>query len=185
MLFNSPFLSLLAIAGLSNASLIKHKRDTGISLYAYGSDTNGAPVFYSEGLAYIGQKGLDDVTRVQTNITFGGDSSDSSVPWPIYANSSTVTFNETLYMYILPSSGAFSQVGFATNSSLPDGAVDTGFAWFGTSVAYAASESDYELMFWGLNTTTDGVYGLYWNGGAITDGAFPITLKSTPPTQTN
>lgn len=82
----------------------------------------------SLGLAYIGLTGLDDVTGVQTNITFTEDPNDTTVPWTITANSSTVTFNETLYMYIVPDSGNMTQVGFAANGSVPDGGVTTGFA---------------------------------------------------------
>jgi hypothetical protein len=31
----------------------------------------------------------------------------------------------------------------------------------GTQVAYAASESDYELLFWATSTNETGIYGLY------------------------
>ncbi|KAH6674327.1 hypothetical protein B0J14DRAFT_589746 [Halenospora varia] len=186
MLFQaSSILSLLALTGVLSAASIRPQKRTSvsdISLWGYGAYSNGAKIFYSEGLAYIGLTGLDDVTGVQTNITFTEDPNDTTVPWTITANSSTVTFNETLYMYIVPDSGNMTQVGFAANGSVPDGGVTTGFAWFGKNVAYAASESDYEMMFWGLNTTTEGVFGLYWNGGSLLDGAFPVTVKSTAPT---
>jgi hypothetical protein len=121
-----------------------------------------------------------DGASVQTNITVTA-SDDATEPWTIAANSSTVSFNETIYMYLIPNSGGFTQIGFASNSSLPDEAVTTGWAWFGTSVAYATSESDYELMCWALETDTTGVYGLYWNAGTITNGSVPVTLKKTPP----
>lgn len=135
------------------------------------------------GLAYFGKTTLDESTGTQTNITFA-TSDDTTTPWSITANSTIVSFNETNYLYIIPSSGGFEQVGFSTNSSLPTGAVNEGFAWFGKSVAYAASSSDYQLMFYGLATNTTGVYGLYWNAGTLTDGAFPVAVKSTPPTFT-
>ena len=138
-----------------------------------------------EGLAYIGLTGPSNAS-VSPNVTFTIDSSDSTIPWTITANSSTVSFNETLSMYIIPTTGAFSQVGYSTNASLPDGAVNVGFSLFGKSVAYSASESDLELMFWAANSTTDGVYGLYWDASAdasaIPDGAVPVVVKTTVPT---
>ena len=36
---------------------------------------------------------------------------------------------------------------YTSNDTAPTGAVTTGFAWFGTQVAYAANESNYELLF--------------------------------------
>jgi hypothetical protein len=192
----TSFAALLALSGVSNAATIKNmKRDTvSTSLYAYGSETNGAQVFYADGkytkfptypsannqtgLAYIGSGALDNATT-QTNITFATDSSSTTIPWPITANSSSVTFNETQYLYIIPTNGSFEQVGFASNSSVPTNGVTTGFTWFGTSVAYAASDSDYEIMFWAANTTTAGVYALYWNAaGTPVAGSFPVVLKN-------
>jgi hypothetical protein len=88
-------------------------------------------------------------------------------------------------MYIVPTNGSFSAVGFA--SSLPTGAVDTGFAFFGTNVAYAASSSNYKLLFWGSNTSVSGIYQLNWNAAATTlpDSAFPVTVKTTAPVSFN
>ena len=194
---------LLALCGLSNAAAFKHRRDTlsDITVYAYGTESNGDPVFYANGkfcrlffeffcliwelgLAYIGQQspGWSGTT---TNITFTSDSEDTSVPWTIAANSTSVSFNETYEMYIVPTSGSFTQVGFtstSSNSSLPSGAVTTGFGWFGTSVAYVANASDYELMFWAASTNVTGIYALYWDAfGTPTNGSFPVALKSTPP----
>lgn len=92
-------------------------------------------------------------------------------------------------MYILPTTGSFSQVGFSTTADLPSGAVDTGFAFMGTNVAYAASESNYEMMFWGTNTTSTGIFALNWNAAAavadIPEGAFPVTVKTTHPVSFN
>ena len=53
-------------------------------------------------------------------------------------------------------------------------------------VRYAASESDYEMMFYASATNTSGVYALYWNAVASTDdivnGSFPVVVKTTAPT---
>ncbi|TVY78420.1 hypothetical protein LSUE1_G003710 [Lachnellula suecica] len=184
MLFAS-FATLLALSGVSSAASFSKRDTVTTTLFGYGSGTNGAPVFYADGLAYIGQTGFSTSNGTQTNITFTADTTSTTTAWPIAANSSTVTFNETLNFYIIPTNGSFAQAGFSTDANLPSGAVNTGFTWFGTAVAYAQSDSNYELMFWAANTTEDGIYGLYWNqAGTPLDGAFPVTLKVSPPTET-
>jgi hypothetical protein len=113
------------------------------------------------GLAYIGLQ-APTWSGISTNITFVTDPSDDTVAWTISADSTTVSFNETLELYIVPTNTSYTQVGFvSTTATAPTGAVTTGFAWFGTQVAYAASESDYELMFWATSTNETGIYGLY------------------------
>ena len=140
-----------------------------------------------KGLAYIGDTNSLASASVVTNVTFIVNPDDTTVPWTITANSSTDTLNATYSMYIVPTSGSFTQVGFtSSNSTLPTGAVTTGFSFFGTNVAYAASSSDYELQFWANATTTDGIYALYWNAVStdVPSGAFPVTVKTTTPTVT-
>lgn len=113
------------------------------------------------GLAYIGLQ-APTWSGTSTNITFTTNSSDDTVPWTINTNSTTISFNETLELYIVPANTSYTQVGFvSTTGTAPAGAVTTGFAWFGAQVAYAASESDYELMFWATSTNETGIYGLY------------------------
>jgi hypothetical protein len=52
-------------------------------------------------------------------------------PWPIKANSITVSFNEARHKYIILTSGSYSQVGFAANATLPTNAIITGSTWLG------------------------------------------------------
>jgi hypothetical protein len=55
MLFNfSSTASLLALCVLSSAASLKHKRATksGVTLYAYGENANGGPVFYADGKSF-------------------------------------------------------------------------------------------------------------------------------------
>ncbi|KAE9378162.1 hypothetical protein N431DRAFT_399624 [Stipitochalara longipes BDJ] len=186
--------SLLALCSLSSAASLPHKRSTesGVSLFVYGTDTggdgpNGGPIFYVDGLAYVGTTIAPSWATVATNITFTLDPDSTTTAWTISPNSSTVTFNSTESMYIIPTTGSFTQVGFSSSTdTLPTDAVTTGFTFFGTNVAYAASDSNYELMFWASATNTSGVYALYWNAAASTDdlinGSFPVTVKTTAPT---
>jgi len=183
---------LFAICSSSNAATLAQKRDTlaNITIFAYGAATPGLPVFYADGLAYIGRTPPTFATMA-TNITFATDSTSTTVPWTIAANSTTQSFNETLDLYIVTTADSFTQVGFASSDTLPTDANTTGFTWFGSSVAFAASDSNFELQFWANATTEEGIYGLYWNtattaaaaaDGTVMDGSFPVTLKSTPPT---
>ncbi|KAH8782454.1 hypothetical protein BGZ57DRAFT_239107 [Hyaloscypha finlandica] len=194
MLFKSASAaSLLALCSLSSAASLHHKRTTesGIFLYVYGTDSsgngpNGGPVFYADGLAYAGTAAAPSWATVATNVTFTLDSDSTTTAWTISPNNSTVSFNSTKSMYIVPTTGSFTQVGFSSsNDTLPTDAVTTGFTFFGTSVAYAASDSDYEMMFWATATNTTGIYALYWNAAAsnddIVNGSFPVTVKATPP----
>jgi hypothetical protein len=125
---------------------------------------------------------VDAATGTQSNITITA-ADNNTTPWSIAANSSTVSFNETLYMVLNPTTT--SQIEFTSKSNMPSGFVNTGLAWFGTTVAYAANESDYELSFAGVPTNTTGVYALYFTVGTdiITD-SFPVSVKSTAPALT-
>ncbi|KAH8588999.1 hypothetical protein B0O99DRAFT_342394 [Bisporella sp. PMI_857] len=186
----SKGLFLLAFCSLSSANSMawNRRRDTtgsGISLYAYGGGTNGAPVFYDNGLAYIGYPALSSAS---TNITFTVDTNAAADPWYIAANTtdsvnSTAAFTGSPMFYIVPTDGSFEQAGFAANASaVPAGGKTTGFSWFGTSVAFAGSESDFEMAFWAVNTNTTGIWSLYWSkNNTNVDNSVSIVLKSTPP----
>lgn len=130
-----------------------------------------------------------------TNITFSTTSSSLTSPWTISANLTneaytTAPFVDDSYsLYIVPTSGSFEQVGFLSNddnssSTVPTNATTTGFTWYGTSVCYAASSSNYELNFWANATNTTGIFSVHWNSEGTAQGsAFPISIKSTFPTR--
>jgi len=235
MLFKSATAaSVLGFCSLSSSAFLPHKRSTesGTSLYVYGTDPsgdgpNGRPIFYADGkahlhfhawtplifgkgLAYVGSTTPSWATAA-TNITFTLDPDSTTTAWTISPNSTTVSFNSTKSMYIVPTTGDFTQVGFSSsNDTLPTYAVTTGFTFFGTNVAYvfslgtnipwitflkvtadpdiiryAANGSNYELLFWAAATNTSGLYALYWNAAAsngnMVNGSFPVTVKTTPP----
>lgn len=87
-------------------------------------------------------------------------------------------------MYIVPTLGSFYQVGFvatnSTNSTIPDGAVTTGFNWYGKSAAYV-NYSDFQLQFWAVGTNTTGLWQMVWNAQAsiIPVDNFPVVIKKT------
>jgi hypothetical protein len=86
-------------------------------------------------------------------------------------------------MYVITTSGSFSQVGFlSSNGTAPTGAVTSGFNFFGTNVAYAASNTDYQMQFWATSTNTTGLWQLMWNANGQSEAnSVPVALKSTPP----
>jgi hypothetical protein len=195
---------LLAMSSFSNAVALNNRQaDSNITLFVYGSDVNGAPLFYADGKliarceinsqpqtiltcalgkAYFGLNPVNEITGTQTNVTVA-TSGDTTTPWSVAANSSTVSFNETLYMALNPITT--SQIEFTPANNMTADYVNTGLAWFGTSVAYAADESNYQLSFAGLATNTSGVYALYFVVGTDSiDGSFPVSVKSTAPVLT-
>lgn len=148
-------------------------------------------------------------SRRLTPSVSSSDSSSTTIPWTVSSNDSTIT--DSLTLYIVPTSGSFTQVGFyeSSNSStyhaftdlalqtqltlsspgstLPTGAVTTGFTLFGASLAYQATDGSLELQFWAQATNTTGVWELIWNaggeGGESVDGLAitPVTLKTMAP----
>ncbi|KAA8569551.1 hypothetical protein MFRU_004g03040 [Monilinia fructicola] len=189
---------LLTLAGLSAAtpspSDTLNERDTtaatvsGLGIYAYGSDINGQPVFYSDGNAYIGSVAPPGAGE-SVNITFSTtDPTSTTSVWSISANTTsdngTLPFpNNSLSFYIVPTNGSFERAGFgSSNTTLPTGSVTEGFVLYGKQIAYKTSAGELELQFWAAATNATGVWGLYWNSaGSAIDGAFPVVLKTTAP----
>jgi hypothetical protein len=54
MMFKSAIIaSLLALSALSSAASLKYKRTTqSVTLYGYGDNANGGPVFYADGKSF-------------------------------------------------------------------------------------------------------------------------------------
>ncbi|KAG4413610.1 hypothetical protein IFR04_013232, partial [Cadophora malorum] len=157
-------LALLGLTGFASAAS-NSKRTTsgsGITLYAYGGNTNGAPVFYSEGLAYIGLPSLTTAfSNTSSNITFTVPSTLSSTtsdsqPWTITSNTTTTTnstgISTNTTFYINPTGS--QQAGFTSNTTTDSGIATTGFMFYGTAVAYSTG-SDMEQAFWAVETGTD------------------------------
>jgi hypothetical protein len=116
-----------------------------------------------------------------SNITFTTYGEATSTPWTATSNTSAFSGNPELY--IITTSGSFSQVGFLTaNDTAATGETSLGFTFFGTTVAYAANDSDYQMQFWAASTNTTGIWKLMWNAnGKLESNSVPVVLKSTPP----
>ncbi|KAK6584113.1 hypothetical protein PZA11_003843 [Diplocarpon coronariae] len=184
MLFPTPIASLLALSSVAIGTRVHHKRaqQSNTTLYAY-AEGPGYPVIYSdEGLAYFGKPGEANSTH-NIPITFTVEDEDRSIPWTIEPHTDTVTFNETMAMYIKPIRGTFAQIGFASLDNLPAGSTTAGFTFYGNSVAYGAGDPTIELTFWGNKTSTHGVFGLYWDAHSNNrpSTAFPVALRKIAP----
>jgi len=174
----------MALFGLSRASsFFPNGLLTNITLHAYGGEANGAPVFYGDGLAYIGNTLPTSWPGPLSSITFTSESRSTTTPWNITFAENVPDSSITYSMYIVSTSTSASQVGFApSNEEVPAGGTMIGFTWFGKEVAYATS-SKLKMQFWASATNTTGVWALYWNENAASfDDAFPVTLKSIAPT---
>ncbi|KAI9048531.1 hypothetical protein LZ554_007364 [Drepanopeziza brunnea f. sp. 'monogermtubi'] len=184
MFSTAKIASALALSSLASGMALNHKREaeTGVPLFVYGAGF-GTPLIYSDGLAYFGRSAPAGAA-VSTNVTFTLDNADITVPWTISPSSSTVTFSSDLSMYIKPSNGSFTRVGFSTAADLPTGAINTGFTFYGTAVSHVSSDSSYELNFWANATTTPNAFALYWKstGATVPSTAFSVVVKRTSPT---
>jgi hypothetical protein len=101
----------------------------------------------------------------------------------VTGNFSTTTERE---FYIVNTSGAYEQAGFVeANSSLPSGAVKTGFMTYGAYIMYLDNNTMLS-EFWAETTNTIGVWALKWNedGSSRTDSV-PVSLKTMAPTSPN
>jgi hypothetical protein len=118
---------------------------------------------------------------VASNITFTTYGEATNTPWTAISNTSAFSGNPELY--IITTSGSFSQVGFlAANDTAATGETTLGLTFFGTTVAYAANDSDYQMQFWATSTNTTGIWQLMWNAnGKLESNSIPVVLKSTPP----
>lgn len=94
--------------------------------------------------------------------------------------------NGTREFYINVADGAYDEAGFldvSNNASLPSGAVDVGFTFYGTQVFYATTSGDWEAQFWVNETSTVGYWELLWNTEGIeSPNTHPVTIKTTAPT---
>jgi hypothetical protein len=136
--------------------------------------------WFLSGLAYIGNSAPPWLS-VASNITFTTYGEATTTPWIVTSN--TTAFSGNPKLYIITTSGSFSQVGFLpANDTAAGGETISGLTFYGTNVAYAASDSDYQMQFWATSTNTTGVWQLMWNAnGKLESNSVPVVLKSTPP----
>ncbi|GAM34490.1 hypothetical protein TCE0_015r02103 [Talaromyces pinophilus] len=179
MRFKAVF-CLLALPSFGLAAeMARVAKQTGIvQVYAYGTNISGLPIYAGEdGLAFISES-----SRGLATIDWHIDSTGER-PWNVTGNFSTTAERE---FYIVTTSGAYEQVGFVeANSSLPSGAVKTGFMTYGAYIMYL-DNSTMLSEFWAQATNTTGVWALKWNeDGLSRTDSVPVSLKTMAPTRAN
>ncbi|KFY13666.1 hypothetical protein V492_03118 [Pseudogymnoascus sp. VKM F-4246] len=179
--------ALLAITRVASSQAVDPTSASNFTLYAYGRNITGLTVFYADGLAYIGTTPPSGAS-VTSNITFStSDSTSETSTWNVTSTNSA--FSITPSLYIVPTDRTFEQVGFysSNNSSLPTGAVTTGFVLFGNYLSYIASDGTMQQQFWAQATDIAGTWKLMWNaggeGGVAADGFMitPVSIKVRAP----
>lgn len=107
--------------------------------------------------------------------------SADATTWPVSPNDTA--WSSSPVLYINPSSGAFDSVGFVnTTDATSDGAVTSGFIFYGKNVMYQDSTGIMQAKFWATKTDQADVWILKWNSdGASQDNSVPVAIKSTPP----
>ncbi|KUJ08755.1 uncharacterized protein LY89DRAFT_764088 [Mollisia scopiformis] len=149
------------------------------TLYAYGTNISGLPVFYMNSLAYIGYQIPSDLGG--TNITFTmNDTSLYPQKNTTAGGSGTITGNPKLY--IDTSTDAIAQPGFTTNDTDTTAATTTGFRFLGTDIYWKASDGTLLANFWATETDMDGVWSLVWNEPDDTlDNSTPVVIQNMAP----
>ncbi|EEA28481.1 hypothetical protein PMAA_032890 [Talaromyces marneffei ATCC 18224] len=190
--------SLLALPGFGIAAdmAIISKHIGAVQVYAYGTNISGLPVYAGQdGMAYISESSenlttidckhiLEGISSILTSLTLLVNiDSTGKLPWNVTGNFSTTIDRE---FYIVTTSGAYEQAGFVeANSSLPSGAVKTGFMTYGAYIVYLDTNKILS-EFWAQAINTAGTWALKWNeDGSSQTNSVPVSLKTMAPTRPN
>jgi hypothetical protein len=186
MLFHARQLLLLALglAASTSASPVPQSPSATapFKLWAFGSGAfSGYPVFYLNGLAYVGQPPTaDSLNETAINIT---PMSSDTTKWACEPSDTSISWKAPYYFYIIPDSG-FTSVGFTTTSDLPAGATTTSFSFVEDQVFWTSPDGDLESAFW-VSPVSSQLWQLNWNAdGTNESGSVPVSLKKRGPSAT-
>ncbi|KAF3761601.1 hypothetical protein M406DRAFT_74551 [Cryphonectria parasitica EP155] len=178
------YLTMLVLgAALTTASpainTARASSDAAAPYFAYGTGVNGLPLWYGDGVAYLGKFHPSNVTN-SANVTL--TLSDKSIKTVVNKTNSADPDVGSSLLYINTVSGAFSEVGF-TNDSSTDEHTTTGFGLLGTMLVWENSKGDLDSSWYAEPVTEDQtVYKLLWNTDLVSsDTAVAVVLKKTPP----
>ncbi|KAI0429455.1 hypothetical protein F5Y09DRAFT_310287 [Xylaria sp. FL1042] len=155
-------------------------------LYAYGGGISGAQVFYSNGMAFVGnQTQMDDeeaasvvFTTGPNNAFVGNPDMKSSRGIPTWSNKA----------FFIPSATSLSHnVGFTSKTSEPDTDADmdtSGFIFYGATALHLNADNTLHGLWYVLPTPSSRVWSLHWNAtGDKSDGHLSVTLRNVAPVQ--
>ncbi|QKX53199.1 uncharacterized protein TRUGW13939_00275 [Talaromyces rugulosus] len=157
------------------------------TLYAYGTNISGSQVFYSQGIAQIGDVRYANSSNV-SNVYFYEESGKfianpniTSTTASLKASESNTTWTD-LSFYIPKSSG--QPLGFTTNINSAE--VTTGsWHFYGEYAFIENSAGQLESHFFAQPTDVDGVYNILWSLSDQAQLASPeiksISIRTIPP----
>ncbi|RMZ70754.1 cytochrome p450 [Pyrenophora seminiperda CCB06] len=148
-------------------------------LYAYGEDLSGFPLFYADGLAYVGDASafnssgaavVDFQTKKDSGYFVGNPNTTLSRNKPTWSN---------VTLFVPSNSSEDRHVGFL---DLNDGTGNTttetsGFFFYGSTAMHMCADGSLASAFFGAKVQ-DNVYELVWNE---TTKTIPLSLRRTAP----
>ncbi|KAL9084161.1 MAG: hypothetical protein Q9165_008209 [Trypethelium subeluteriae] len=174
--------TLLSFAALTVGASKIDKRDalTIGRLYGYGTNISGLPLFYGDGVAYLGQNAPSSVSTAM-NLTFlhPSTSNKSVIADPLDSNTTDST-PPSLFINAVPN--AVEPAGFITVDNTTNSTTETDFIIFGSALYFKNSSGPIQAQFYASPTDTDGTYVLKWNTNNIVESdSVPVTVKNIAP----
>ncbi|KAL1798269.1 hypothetical protein ACET3X_002306 [Alternaria dauci] len=172
----SILLCLLPLAVLG-----ARKRDiasTAFQLYAYSEEIGGFPLFYADGLAYVGSPTLFKGTDASV-VTFTIDADKNFIGNPNATTAASKPTWSNAALFIPSSHSNDRRVGFLpSNHDAGNATIRTsGFAFYGSTAMLYGEDGSISTSFYGMKVE-NGVFQLHWND---TDGKVPLTLRNIAP----
>ncbi|KAJ5357065.1 hypothetical protein N7517_011674 [Penicillium concentricum] len=160
ILWISMTFALQAMAALSQSGLQKRYPTGSFSILAYGVASEGMNVFYSDGLAYVGDSSQWVSGSVTTDVTFVFQNSRIIAT----ATNKDYTFDADTFLYIRPTPNQVLPVGFTGNDvDTPDDAKADQFLFYGRYLMWQNENGLLCDSFRLKETDVGDVYQLYWD----------------------
>ncbi|KAJ5409195.1 uncharacterized protein N7487_003554 [Penicillium crustosum] len=177
ILLTSMALASQAIAALSESGLQKRYPTGSFSILAYGVTPEGANVFYSDGLAYVGDSSQWVSGSVTTDVTFVFKNSRIIAT----ATNKDYTLDPDTFFYIRPTPNMVLPVGFTGNDiDTPDDTKIDQFLFYGRYLMWQNENGILCDSFRLKDTDVDDIYQLYWDTSNLYPPGFLIpTVKSS------
>ncbi|KAG9187947.1 hypothetical protein G6011_01870 [Alternaria panax] len=173
----------LLAASLPLVVLGARKRDVSSSatfqLYAYGDGFGGLPLYYVDGLAYIGDPSVANSSEAAV-VIFSMDSNHHFIGNPNVTDGDVAPSWSNVTLFVPEPSSGDKRVGFLPPN---DGTGNTtthtsGFAFYGSTAMLHGDDGSISTAFSSIKSQKTGMYELFWND---TEGAIPLTLRRTAP----
>ncbi|KAK4546389.1 hypothetical protein LTR36_002066 [Oleoguttula mirabilis] len=181
MFLNNLLAALSAVASIVHARAVVAERDTTSigELYGYATNISGLPLFYGDGVAYIGNVRPQNISFA-TNVTFA-EVDEQLVASPTNLTLTTDGNWTTPRLFIDQTAGAFDSAGFTTSSNTT--VTTTGFTLFGTLLVWESTAGLLESKWYATPTDQEGLWYLKWNvDNVLAMSAVPLVLKNLAPT---